>query len=146
MNGSKSQYAQAYSEVICMLKYFPVEYTNKLPTKLLEMLKKNSREEFYIKIDASKSLREQHICEKTKNVLATLNYNYWSNEAEKEKFKRKFAENERIYQEKLAEKYKSDNLFKNNQKELSTEKVAMIEYKETWIRKIINKVKSIFRM
>ena len=146
MNGSRNQYAQAYSEVVCLLKYFPEEYINKLPSKLLEMFEKKSREEFYIKIDVNKSLKEQYICEETKTVLATLNYNYWSNEIEKEKFKRKFIENEQVYQQKLAEKYNPDNLFKNNQEEVSAENVCMIEYKESWIRKIMNKIKNVFRM
>ena len=39
MIGNNIEYIQANTEIKCLLKYFPINYINKLPTKLLEMKK-----------------------------------------------------------------------------------------------------------
>ena len=58
--------------------------------------------------------------------------------------------NEEEHQVELREKYNQDNLFKKQEKEqhieetTTTNETAMIEYKESIIKKIINKIKKIF--
>lgn len=131
---------QVYSEIYCLLNYFPETYINKLPEKLLNLIKQNSDSKYFIEIDTAKSLEEQKIIEETKNTLVVLKYNYWSDDTEKINIMEKLTENERKYQEKLREKYNPDTLFKN--KEIKTEtletSVAIVEYKESIFTKIKN--------
>lgn len=113
MIGNNVEYIQAYTEIKCLLKYFPVDYIKKLPIKLLEMIYKNSDETYDINIDLRKDLKSQNISKKTKDMLTVLTYNYWSEEKEKSNIIEQLNENEKKYQKELHEKYNIDNLFKN---------------------------------
>ena len=75
---------------------------------------------------------------------------YWcKDEQEKERLKKVYIKNEKEYQEKLREEYNPDDIFKKKtsiaQKE--QEKIKnnqIIEYKDSLIKRIINKIKNIF--
>ena len=149
MIGNNIEYIQANAEIKCLLKYFPINYIKKLPTKLLEMIYKNSDDKYNIEIDLRKDLKNQNISKKTKDMLAVLTYNYWSSEAEKKDIIKRLNENERNYQEELREKYNPDNVFRNRKQSISNDEnisnaVAMVEYKESIFKRIIEKIKSIF--
>lgn len=140
MIGNNIEYIQANTEIKCLLKYFPINYIKKLPTKLLEMIYKNSDEKYNIDVDLKKDLKNQNISKKTKDMLAVLTYNYWSSETEKKDIIERLNENENIYQEKLREKYNPDSIFKDRQRkaEAVENSNAMIEYKVTIFIKIKN--------
>lgn len=131
---------QTFSEIYCLLKFFPESYIEKLPKKLLNLIKQSSNSKYYIEIDNAKPLEEQNISEETKNILIVLKYNYWADEAEKRNIIEQLNRNENKYQENLREKYNSNNLFKNKQTTVETiqNSVAMIEYKESFFTKIKN--------
>lgn len=113
MIGNSVEYIQAYTEIKCLLRYFPIEYIKKLPVKLLEVIQNNSDEKYNINIDLNKNLKNQNISKKTKDILVVLNYNYWSDENKKTYLKNCFYENERNFQKELSAKYNTDNLFQN---------------------------------
>lgn len=94
MNGN-IEYIQAYTEVNCLLKYFPKEYIEKLPSKLLDMIKKKSNEKYNIIVNVKSNLENQNISKKAKDILVVLKYMYWSNSSEKEYFIKRFYENEK---------------------------------------------------
>lgn len=147
MSGNNVEYIQAYTELNCLLKYFPKEYIKKLPVKLLDLIEKNTTEEFKINIDYNKDLNSLNLSEKTYNLLSVLKYNYWSTGEEKEIIAKKLNENEKTFQKELREKYNTDNLFKK--KEQSIEEtidtnLSMIQYKESILKKIINKLRNLF--
>lgn len=131
---------QTFSEIYCLLKFFPESYIEKLPKKLLNLIKQSSNSKYYIEVDNAKPLEEQNISEETKNILIVLKYNYWADEAEKRNIIEQLNRNENKYQENLREKYNSNNLFKNKQTTVETiqNSVAMIEYKESFFTKIKN--------
>lgn len=148
MIGNNVENIQAYTELYCLLKYFPKEYIKKLPEKLVKFFTENSKDEFKIKIDYRTDLKNQKLSKKTYDLLAVLKYNYWSTESEKEEIRKKIKENEILFQKELSEKYNPDNLFKNKTKEpeiIQETNVSMIEYKETIFTKIMNKIKRIFK-
>lgn len=140
MIGNNIEYIQANTEIKCLLKYFPINYINKLPPKLLEMIYRNSDEKYNIDVDFTKSLKDQNISKKTRDILAVLTYNYWSSESEKKDIIKKLNENENNYQASLREKYNPDNLFKDKIVKLEKNEnlVTMIEYKESIFTRIKN--------
>ena len=146
MIGKNIEYIQANTEIKCLLKYFPINYIKKLPTKLLEMIYKNSDDKYNIEVDLKKGLKNQNISKKAKDMLAVLTYNYWSSEDEKKDIIERLNENENTYQEKLREKYNSDSIFKDRERkaEAVENSNAMIEYKETIFIKIKNWFKRSF--
>lgn len=146
MIGNNIEYIQANTEIKCLLKYFPINYIKKLPTKLLEMIYKNSDDKYNIEVDLKKGLKKQNISKKAKDMLAVLTYNYWSTETEKKDIIERLNENENTYQEKLREKYNPDSIFKDRERkaEAFENSNAMIEYKETIFIKIKNWFKRSF--
>lgn len=146
MTGTKEETIQTYTEIGCLLKYFPNSFIEKLPNKLLEIISSKADRKYIIDIDTNKSINEQNISNKTKMILAVLTYNYWSNEKQKDIIRKKLYDNEEIYQRKLSEKYNPDALFKNKATKIETveNSVAMLEYKESIFTKIKNWFKRIF--
>ena len=145
MIGNNVEYIQANTEIKCLLRYFPIEYIKKIPDRLLEIIYKNSDEKYNIEVDPNKDLKSQNISKKTKDMLAVLTYNYWSNESEKQYINERLNKNEKKYQEELREKYNPDNIFKDKSTKIETVEntVAMVEYKESIFTKIKNWFKRI---
>lgn len=135
---------QTCSELYCLLNYFPQSYIDKLPRKLLELIKQNSDSKYIIQVDTNFPLNAQNISKKTKTILMVLKYNYWSTEIEKKHIAEKLYKNEELYQQELQELYDPNNLFKNK-RDTSSTSTAIIEYKESIFTKIRNWIKHIFK-
>lgn len=149
MIGNNIHYIKAYTEVKCLLEYLPQSYIDRLPKKLIELIKRQSNEQYKINIDINKSLLEQNFSTKTKDLIAVINYNYWSTDEERQQLKNKFYENENRYQTELLEKYNPNDIFKKKESKTDvTENIEknlqMVEYNENIFRRIINKIKRIF--
>lgn len=141
---------QTLSEVYCLLSYFPKIYVEKIPQKLLDLIKGFSNTKYFIEVDTTKPLEEQNISEETKNMLIVFKYNYWSSEDEKQRIIEKLSENENNYQVKLREKYNPDDIFKNRNRiipeetQKSEETRMTIVQEEKWYQKIFSLIKNIF--
>lgn len=134
---------QAYTEIDNFIELLDEYNKNKIPQKLREYFKKEKDGEYIKNINPNQPIKEQNLKEETLALIAMLNLQYWcEDENEKQRLKEIYAENERKYQEELREKYNPDNLFKNKQKivEEKIEETLMVEYKESIIKKILNKI------
>ena len=146
----KSEEKIAYKQLITILNNMEPEYKEKIPKKLVKLFEENSAENYEFHLDLTRPLQEQELNSKTLALLAMLNLNYWcETEEEKQELIKHYTENERKYQEELRKKYNTDNIFQKNNRENKQEKtteeqVALVEHKESVIRKLINKIKSIF--
>lgn len=145
------KYANAYSEVLEILKYIPVEDYNKIPKTKIELFKTNANNDYSFTYNPSKTLEEQEVSKLTKGIIAILFRDYWATEIQRNKIITK-QNNDRIKLEKeKQEKYNAD-IFKNRnnryehngEKDNNTNELAMIEYKESLFKKFINKIKFIF--
>ena len=150
MIGNNTSYIKAYTEVNCLLEYLPHSYIDKLPKKLIELIKSQSDEQYYIDIDTNKSLLEQNFSKKAKDLIAVIKYNYWSTNEEKQILKTIFCENEDKYQKELSEKHNSNNIFKKKEHRTNTTEsvennLQMVKYKENMFKRFLNKMKNIFR-
>ena len=146
----KNEEKIAYKQVITILDNMEPEYKEKIPKKLVKLFEENSAEDYEFHLDLTRPLKEQELNSKTLALLAMLNLNYWcETEEEKQELIKHYTENERKYQEELRKKYNTDNIFQKNnsenkQEEITEEQVALVEHRESVIRKLINKIKSIF--
>ena len=143
---------KAYAEVYKILSFMEVEYTEKVPKKLREIFKNEKLKDYNPNIDKNIPLNEQNLERKTYAILAMLDLNYWcDNEEEKQELLKAYSNNDKKRQEQLREKYNPDNIFKNKTKEIEQEKAGekittLAEYKEeSFIKKIINRIKRLFR-
>lgn len=88
---------KTYSEINCLLHYFPQSYIEKLPSEFLKLIRNTCSSKYCIKINPTESIDMQNISNETKNMLVVLKYNYWSSEDEQNQIKEKLQENEKIY-------------------------------------------------
>ena len=141
------EYSEAATEVLDILNHTKKSDVDKIPKKFINFLEDNSSKNYVSSLDHSKPIKEMKLKQKTQDILGIIYLKYWANEEEKEKFKLKINENEEKYQQELREKYNTDNLFKKTKEEIEPKQETLLPIikKETFIKKIINKILNIFR-
>lgn len=140
------EYANAYSEVLEVLRNMSESDINKIPNDIIEMFKENSNKLHDFRYDFNKNFKEQNISKRAKMILAILFRDYWASPSQKEIIvARQNFERDRIEMQKQ-EKYNINNIFKKNEikKDIKTEEIQITNYRESIIKKIINKIKKIF--
>lgn len=116
-------------EVSVILKYVEPEILKKIPSNIIEYLKKLSIEsDREFKFELGKKLNEQNILEESKDLMALIFYLYIADENEKREIMNSWNYNENQYQEMLKEKYQIN--FKKAEdkiKEIKEEKSLIIK-------------------
>lgn len=137
---------KAYSEIYEILNLMESEYTDKVPDKLKKLIISEKDNSFKPNIKIDIPLENQNLQKETLTILAILYLNYWyESEQEKQELIKLFDGADRQKQEK----YSIDNIFKKRQKVTNTieenSDTSLIEYKENFFLKLINKVKRLFK-
>lgn len=142
---------EIYSEVYSILNLLGESYIKKLPVSLFNMIKEEKRQDYNPKYDSKINLEQQNIKRETLSMIALFHLNYWCNsDEEKNELKTLFKTNEEKHQAEIREKYNPDKLFKKRslqqEENVVTNEVAIVEYKETLLKRFINKIKRIFHI
>lgn len=134
---------QAYSEVDEFLELISKENRNKIPKKLREFFKEQKDINYIKGINPNIPIKNQKLKEETLGIIAILNLKYWcEDEQEKIRLKEIYDKNEKEYQEQLQAQFNPNKIFEK--KEPNIENVSIVEYKESIIKKLINKIKNMF--
>ena len=72
------QYANAYTEVLDILKYISKEDYEKIPKSKIKVFEENSNKNYSFKYDVDKTLEEQNVTEIAKMIIAMLCRDYWT--------------------------------------------------------------------
>lgn len=142
-------YACAYREVIEILKYTNKDDVNKIPSDKILLWRDNMKEDYNFEIDEEKPLSEQNISKEARAILANIFKQYWATDYQKERIEAKEKYDMEQMEKEKYEKYNPDDIFKNRKQELSKDEnisntVAMVEYKESIFKRIMNKIKGLF--
>lgn len=144
---------EMYSEVYSILNLLGNSYISKLPKSLFKMIEDEKLDTYNPQYTEDKSLNEQNVKRESLSMIALFHLNYWCNsDEEKQRLRQLFKANEEKHQAEIREKYNPDNLFKNRNTQPIVDsqsvanEVAMVEYKESFFKKIINRIKSIFHI
>lgn len=137
------EYANAYSEVLEILKYISKEDYEKIPNSKIELFETNHNKEYIFKYNPNKTLDEQNVSKTAKAIIAILFRDYWATEIQKEKIITKQNYDRMQLEEKKKERYNPDNLFNNNEKKINLDgtkqepKLDLIEIKNIkWYKKV----------
>lgn len=137
------EYANAYSEVLEILKYISKEDYEKIPNSKIELFETNYNKDYIFKYNPNKTLDEQNVSKTAKAIIAILFRDYWATEIQKEKIISKQNYDRMKLEGERKARYNSNNLFKNNEKRLimdNTEKeeeLALIETSDIkWYKKV----------
>ena len=147
----KQSTMEAYAEVDMILNLMDEKYVREIPEKLRTLFKSKKAKDYSKNIVDNKPLKEQNLNKETLSILAVLNYNYWcKDEKRKKELWDIYSENDRKYQQELREKYNPEDILKKNNSpkyvENTSKEDTIIEYKESIVKKIMNKIKSIFHI
>ena len=130
---------KAYTEVLEVIKYLPMEERSKIPIEMIDFFKKNMDINYFFKFDPNMDLDKQNISEEANAILIILFRNYFLTETQKIKLNEILKLNETISEKKKEKIYNPNTIFKNvkntkntknNLENNTSEEGAIIEYKE----------------
>ena len=129
--------AIAYAEINNILENIGKEYCQKIPKSIVDFIKNNA-----LKSNAIDMTKEDiNISILSKQILCYLNLEYWSTETEKQELIKQYTKN----QEKINEQYDITKIFetKKPKKYQQNAEETHLAVKQTWLQKILSKIKRI---
>lgn len=144
-----TNYKNAFKEVYVILDSLVEEDYKKIPPELIETIYQNMNRDYKYELDEEQELSNQKMLPETKAILFNIFRDYLSTEEQKKKIIRMQKEERQKNELKKKEQYNTDvfaNKEKINNSEIQKESVSFIKYKESILKKIINKIKNIFKI
>ena len=142
----KVTYKMAYTQVLEILKRLPKEEVAKIPTEEIEFLKENCDKTYKYILSPNARLEECQISRKAYAILVVYFKKYFATEIQKQKLDVILKNNQIAIEKEKREKYGVDNLFKENKLEQEeNKKVEIVTYKESFFKRVLNRIKKIFR-
>jgi hypothetical protein len=145
----KTEYANAYKEVLEILKYVSKEDFNKIPTEKIKMFSQYANYDYKFEYDPAITLKEQNVSDIAQTIIAILFRDYWATDEQ-----RKIIIDKEKYEMQLIEEAKKAkynvNVFQDRNNSIrnkieESNEVTLVEYKESIIKKLFNKIKKVFR-
>ena len=136
------EYANAYSEVLGILRYIPLKDYNKIPERKIKAFEKNANKDYKFYFNPGKTLDEQNVSKRAKAILGILFRDYWATELQRNKIITKQNCDRQKLEEEKKLKYNSDNIFRNNKDAVidnidKKQEIALVEIKNIkWYTKI----------
>ena len=137
------EYSEAIVEVLDIIKHSEQDIVKKIPTKLMEFFENNKSTTYRINLDHTKTIDEMNLKSKTRDIISMIYFNYLCNEKEKKELRTIMSKNEKEFQEEARKKYNPDNIF---EKEKAMENTSITKIKETFFKRLINKIKKILHI
>lgn len=141
-------YANAYTEVLEIIKYFPKEEYSKIPKEKIEYYKNNMNKDYIFTINPEIELSKQNISVEANAIIVNLFRDYFATDEQKVTIKEILDLNQEKEEQKKREKYSPDNLFKNKGEDSTVEvneedhknntNTALIEYKTSFFTRFKN--------
>lgn len=141
-----NEYKEAIAETLDILYNSDKYIINKIPKKLIDFFEENKSQTYKSNLDYNQEITEMNLKPKTKSIISMLYLNYICDKDEKIKLRKKMEQNEKVYQEILSKKYSTENLFSKNKKIKNNIETDMIKTEESNFKKILIKIKKIFRI
>lgn len=144
-----TNYKNAFKEVYVILDSLVEEDYKKIPPELIETIYRNMNQDYKYELDEEQELSTQKMLPETKAILFNIFRDYLSTEEQKQKIIRMQKEERQKNELKKREQYNTDvfaNKEQTNNPEIQKEQVSLIKYKENIFKKIINKIKNIFKI
>lgn len=143
----EDSYRKAFAEVLEVIEHSTNSIKEKIPKKIIDFFIENKDNTYLVKIDFFKSNWEDYIKDETQAILALIYRDYIVSKDKKQELLLEEKEEQIRIENELKEKYNTNNIFKNkhisNDEDLS-DSIAMIVYKESFLKKLFRRIKNIF--
>ena len=155
------QYANAYTEVLDILKYISKEDYEKIPKSKIKFFEENSNKNYSFTYDKNKTLDEQNVSEITKVIIAILFRDYWATkeqryviikkqqeikEQKQKELMAKFEQNKNIPEKDLKKVNVASDLDLDIDYELLGTNMQLYKKEEGFFEKLVNKIKGFFNI
>ena len=151
------QYANAYTEVLDILKYISKEDYEKIPKSKIKVFEENSNKNYSFKYDVDKTLEEQNVSEIAKMIIAILCRDYWTTNEQRYIIIKKQREAREEQERQIRERIEQNRQIKEDSLkviDVSSDLDLDLDYsrgtnleiykKENIFKRIISKIKEIF--
>ena len=138
----------AYAEVYTILQELNEEEYNKISPEVIKTIEANRNEEYEYELDDELELKDQPMLSETKAILFNLFRDYLATPEQKAKIIRMQNEARQKNELKKQQMYNTDvfaNKPKENQIANNNETMQIVKYKESFFKRILNKIKSFFK-
>lgn len=136
----------ALAETLFIIKCLPYNEQNKISKKFINFLKENKNDNYIVTINPNISLQNQELLQETKELLKEIYMSYFISKEEEKRIITYDNYKNMVEEDLKRKKYNYENIFKDKNIKVSQEnkKVEIIEYKDSILKRILNKLKSIF--
>ena len=147
-----NSYAKAYTEVLEILSHFSEEEYSKIPQEKINFYKSNMEKNYEYSIDPNIDLSKQHISKEANAILISIFRDYFANDRQRQTLNNLLNQNQEKHEKIKKEKYNSDNIFINNNRNVTIDntenkqELALVEIKDIkWYTKVWGFIKDFFR-
>ena len=148
----EKKYARAYTEVLELLKHIPEDEVDKIPKTELQFYENNCDKNYKYEYNDELRVDEQIISREANTVIIAIYMNHFANENQKSVIEKILKQNSVEEEKKKEEKYDIDKIYERNKKmqesgEINKENlpVDISKNEDSLIKRIINKIKSLFK-
>lgn len=136
-------YAKAYTEILEIIKFLPINEYSKIPKQKLDYYYANKDYEYNYQYDFDNPVYSRE----TAAIIVNLYKNYIVSNQEKEKIESILNLNSKILEKEKSEEFNSSNIFKNKARKVEIEESSgsMVKYRESILIKIRNWFKRTFK-
>ena len=145
-------YSNACAEVYAILNDLEEEDYNKIPLEVITAIKDNRNLDYIFELDYDIDLKENILLKETRAILFNLYRDYLVTEEQKQKIIKMQNEERQKIELKKQQKYDSNIIFNKESKQVKninndiSETTALTEVKkESFIVRLINKIKRLFK-
>ena len=151
------EYANAYTEVLDILKYISKEDYEKIPKTKIQMFEENSNKNYNFKYDVDKTLEEQNVSEIAKMIIAILYRDYFATKEQRYVIIKKQREAREEQERQIRERIEQNRQIKEDDiKTIDVSTDLDLDYnynqgtsleiyrKDNVLKKIIGKIKDFF--
>ena len=139
------EYANAYSEVLGILKFISKEDYEKIPNSKIKLFETNQNNEYIFEYNPNKTLEEQNVSKRAKAIIGLLFRDYWATDEQKEKIIRKQNYDRQILEGQKKSMYDVENIFKKKTYENEEVKEMVVYKKHRWYQKLFAKILKRFK-
>ncbi len=144
-----ANYYMALDEVDEILNHMDNKFISKIPNDIIEIIRNYKSGNNNFKYDLTKPLSEQNLQKETLEILSYLNYNFWLNEDDKQKYKKIYYDNFLKNENEKRLKYNPDDIFKDRLKNNIEPKENVLmpikKEKNNFFINLIRKLKAIIK-
>lgn len=145
----KQEYKEAFLEIDTILNLMPKVLSDKIPIKFKEIIKREKAKGYISNI--SEPIDECPLKEETIIILALIYRDFLCSEEERKELKARDAQELKVFEAELREKYNPDDIFKKKRQEKEEQEVQTEEKsiavigEQKWYQKIFNIINGMFK-